>query len=75
MLGNQDMTTTGACIMDRQVSVDDMMDWEDGNMTPENEIKFFQKLVDNGMAWTLQGMYGRRAVELLNEGKLIKRSV
>ena len=61
--------------MDRLVSVDDMMDWEDGNMTEENEIKFFQKLLDNGMAWTLQGMYGRRTVELLNEGYLIKRSV
>jgi len=61
--------------VDRLVSVDDMMDWEDGNMTEENEIKFFQKLLDNGMAWTLQGMYGRRTVELLNEGYLIKRSV
>lgn len=55
--------------------VDDMIDWENGDMSEENEIEFFQKLLDTGMAWTLQGMYGRRTVELLNEGYLIKRSV
>lgn len=55
--------------------VDDMIDWENGDMSEENEIEFFQKLLDTGMEWTLQGMYGRRTVELLNEGYLIKRSV
>ena len=55
--------------------VDDIIDWENGDMSEENEIEFFQKLLDTGMAWTLQGMYGRRTVELLNEGYLIKRSV
>jgi len=56
-------------------SVEEFIDWENGDMSEENEIKFFQKLLDTGMAWTLQGMYGRRTVELLNEGYLIKRSV
>lgn len=55
--------------------VEDFMDWENGDMSEDNEIKFFQELLDTGMAWTLQGMYGRRTMELLNEGKLIKRSV
>lgn len=56
-------------------SVEEFIDWENGDMSEENEIEFFQKLLDNGMAWALQGMYGRRTIELLKEGKLIKRSV
>lgn len=56
-------------------SVEEFIDWENGDMSEENEIEFFQKLLDTGMAWTLQGMYGRRTMELLNEGYLIKRSV
>lgn len=56
-------------------SVEEFIDWENGDMSEENEIEFFQKLLDTGMAWTLQGMYGRRTAELLNAGYLIKRSV
>lgn len=47
-----------------------IMEWEDGEMSSEDEIKFFQHLVDTGLAWSLQGMYGRRAVELIGEGKV-----
>lgn len=53
--------------------VDDVMAWEDGSMSEAEETKFFQHLVDTGQAWTLQGMYGRRATELIREGKVKKR--
>ena len=47
---------------------ENMMDWEDGQLTDEETFAFFQKLIDNGMAWTLQGMYGRQAVALIEAG-------
>jgi len=50
--------------------VNDIIAWENGSMTPEQERKFFQKMVNDGSVWSLQGMYGRRAQELLNNGEI-----
>jgi len=48
--------------------VDNIMAWENGEMELEEEVEFFQELIDNGMAWTLQGMYGRHAAYLIDAG-------
>ena len=48
--------------------VDKIIKYENGNMTNEETIKFFQELIDSGMAWKLQGHYGRTATHLLEEG-------
>jgi hypothetical protein len=45
-----------------------IMDFEDGNVSEEEMIAGFQKLVDSGHAWQLQGSYGRTAVALLEAG-------
>lgn len=50
------------------VNVNDVIAWESGEMTAEQERKFFQKMVNDGSVWSLQGMYGRRAMDLLNAG-------
>jgi len=50
------------------MSVSDIIAWENGEMTEKEEIKFFQKLIDSGQVWHLQGMYGRRAMELIELG-------
>jgi hypothetical protein len=50
--------------------VNKIMDWEDGKMDAETEAAFFQELVDSGLAWQLQGMYGRRARQLINAGAI-----
>lgn len=48
--------------------VNQIMDYEDGNMNQEQTISFFQSLVDSGLAWELQGTYGRHAMELIKAG-------
>jgi len=48
--------------------VSKIMAWENGEMELEEEAEFFQELIDNGMAWTLQGMYGRQAARLIEAG-------
>lgn len=47
---------------------DAMMAWENGNISEGEAIYLFQTLVNNGMAWTLQGMYGRQAKRMLDAG-------
>ena len=46
-------------------------DYEEGNISKEKMLDLFQRLVDNGLVWTLQGHYGRMAAGLIQAG-LIK---
>ena len=45
-----------------------MMKWEDGELTEEETVTLFQALIDDGIVWGLQGMYGRRAERLIDAG-------
>ena len=45
-----------------------IIQYEDGEMSDEETVTFFQELVNNGMAWTLQGHYGRMAMHLIESG-------
>jgi len=42
--------------------------YEEGKMSEEEIISFFQELVNSGVAWTLQGHYGRMAMHLIEDG-------
>jgi hypothetical protein len=44
--------------------------YENGEMNFEEVLDFFQHLVDNGLAWQLQGHYGRVAEGLIMEGEI-----
>jgi hypothetical protein len=51
-----------------------IINYETGQMTTEEEaIELFQHLVDTGMAWELQGHYGRTATALIEAGYLQPR--
>ena len=44
--------------------------YEKGNMSEKEEHAFFQELVNTGMAWHLQGHYGRHAAYLIESGAI-----
>lgn len=48
--------------------VDGIIAYEQGELDEEQAIKLFQKLVDSGLAWKLQGSYGRTAKALIEAG-------
>ena len=41
---------------------------EDEDLTEEMYLEAWQYLVDTGLAWQLQGSFGRMAQQLINEG-------
>jgi len=41
---------------------------ETDEMGLEETVSFFQRLIDTGLAWNLQGHYGRTANALIEEG-------
>lgn len=50
--------------------VDSLMKYEEGYATPRETLELFSHLVKTGMAWSLQGSYGRAAEHFIREGLL-----
>lgn len=48
--------------------LDQIIRYENGEMDEDELISFFQRLVDTGLAWKLQGHYGRTAKRLIDAG-------
>ena len=55
-------------------TIERIMDYENGELTFDETLNLFQDLVDSGLAWSLQGSYGREAVELLRQGLIHART-
>lgn len=48
--------------------IDGIIEYENGELDEQEVIELFQRLIDNGMAWQLQGHYGRTAAALIEAG-------
>ena len=51
--------------------MDYIIEYEGGCLDEHDTLVMFQHLVDTGLAWKLQGSYGRMAQHLINEGAIL----
>ena len=47
---------------------DRIIQYEDEGLSEEDHLSLFQELLNSGLAWQLQGSYGREAKALLEAG-------
>ena len=50
--------------------VEKIQKYEEGTLPTKEMINFFQELVNSGLAWNLQGHYGRMAELLIEHGDI-----
>lgn len=52
------------------MTLEKIMKYEEGDLNDDEVIELFQELVDTGLAWRLQGHYGRMAHTMIEAGLL-----
>jgi len=57
-----------SCQKNNQDSLGQLIKYEHGELEPDEIIELFQTLINNGLAWQLQGHYGRTAKSLIELG-------
>lgn len=53
-------------------TIDKIIAYEAGDLDEDETLALFQELVKTGLAWRLQGHYGRTAVALLDAGLITR---
>jgi hypothetical protein len=56
-------------------NIDDIIRYENGEMDEDEIVVFFQGMIDTGVVWQLQGMYGRQAYILIEMGLCVPAKV
>lgn len=51
-----------------ETSIDKIIAYEQGELNDQETVHLFADLVKSGMAWSLQGHYGRAANALIEQG-------
>ncbi len=59
-----------AAIPEKGQLTDMIMNFEERQSTVEEVLELFSVLIQTGMAWSLQGSYGRTARHLIDQGSL-----
>lgn len=52
------------------MDVNKLVEYEDGQLSFPETVQLFSELVSTGLAWQLQGSYGRMAQSLIDSGVL-----
>lgn len=52
--------------------IDRIVQFEAGELSESETIELFQDLVNSGMAWSLQGSYGRIAEQFIRDGIIVQ---
>ena len=60
-------------MLDRSTLMQDLLDFEEGQLDQERILPLFANLIKSGLAWHLQGHYGRSAMRLIEAGFLSPR--
>lgn len=60
--------------MDTYLAVSIIEGFSGEDHSEEQIIEAWQSLIDSGLAWRLQGFYGRTAQHLINEGICVEKS-
>ncbi len=61
-----------ATMYDPNNLINDIIAFEEGDIDDDRLLGMFQHLVDTGMAWKLQGFYGRTAIALIEAGHITR---
>lgn len=52
--------------------VNSIVAYEEGSLDQEGTVQLFQRLIDSGEIWHLQGSYQRTAQALLSSGECVR---
>jgi hypothetical protein len=50
------------------MSIQDVIDYENGDLSEEDTADLFQRMINSGDVWALQGAYGRAARDMIDAG-------